>query len=324
MIVAIPALMIAIFAPFAGQIIDRTGRKTLLVVAMFAYAVAGTVPAWLDNLTGILISRAFVGLFEAAIMTVCTTLIVDYFHEENRRNRYLSLQTGSATTLGATVFIAVGGAVGSAASAGALLDLHNAIAIPIAVAMVFSLWEPGRGDSTDLHVPTGEKARVPWRILGLPLVVTLFGGFTFYVTNHRGQLPRRGHGRRRRRHGHDRPGRGDRIARHRRRRLHVPPHREGGHAAPAAAGVRAPGRRHDHRVALRRLRRGADRRDRRGLRLRHPAPLARHVGRLADPVRGARPRDRLVDRRVLLRAVRHAPDHGRAHRRAPGRRCPSP
>lgn len=178
MIVAIPALMIALFAPFAGQIIDRTGRKTLLVVAMFAYAVAGTVPAWLDNLTGILISRAFVGLFEAAIMTVCTTLIVDYFHEEHRRNRYLSLQT-VATTLGATVFIALGGAVGSAGWHAPFWIY--AIAIPIAVAMVFSLWEPGRGDSTDLHVPTGEKARVPWRILGLPLVVTLFGGFTFYV-----------------------------------------------------------------------------------------------------------------------------------------------
>ena len=45
MIVAIPALMIAIFAPFAGQIVDRLGRKTLLIVAMFAYAFVGTAPA---------------------------------------------------------------------------------------------------------------------------------------------------------------------------------------------------------------------------------------------------------------------------------------
>lgn len=178
MIVAIPALMIAIFAPFAGQIVDRLGRKNLLVVAMLAYAIAGTVPAWIDSLTGILISRAFVGVFEAAIMTVCTTLIVDYFHEERRRNKYLGLQT-VATTLGATAFIAIGGAVGSAGWHAPFWIY--AIAAPIAIVMIFSLWEPGRGDPTDAHIAAGEKARVPWRMLGLPLVVTVFGGFTFYV-----------------------------------------------------------------------------------------------------------------------------------------------
>ncbi|WP_019180868.1 MFS transporter [Microbacterium yannicii] len=178
MIVAIPALMIAIFAPFAGQIIDRVGRKNLLIVAMLAYAIAGTVPAYIESLAGILISRTFVGVFEAAIMTVCTTLIVDYFHEERRRNKYLSLQT-VATTLGATVFIALGGAVGSAGWHAPFWIY--AIAAPIAIVMVFALWEPGRGDSTDAHIAAGEKARVPWRILGLPILVTVFGGFTFYV-----------------------------------------------------------------------------------------------------------------------------------------------
>jgi MFS family permease len=178
MIVAIPALMIAIFAPFAGQLIDRVGRKNLLIVAMLAYAIAGTVPAYIESLAGILISRAFVGVFEAAIMTVCTTLIVDYFHEEKRRNKYLSLQT-VATTLGATVFIALGGAVGSAGWHAPFWIY--AIAAPIAIVMVFALWEPGRGASTDAHIAPGEKARVPWRILGLPILVTVFGGFTFYV-----------------------------------------------------------------------------------------------------------------------------------------------
>jgi MFS family permease len=178
MIVAIPALMIALFAPFAGQIVDRVGRKSLLVLSLFAYAIAGTVPAWLDSLTGILVSRAFVGLFEAAIMTVCTTLIVDYFHEEKRRNRYLSLQT-VATTVGATLFIAVGAAVGSAGWH-APFWIYS-IAVVIAIAIIFAIWEPSRTDSTDLHAATDEKVRVPWRKIALPMVVTLFGGFTFYV-----------------------------------------------------------------------------------------------------------------------------------------------
>ncbi|KQM83555.1 MFS transporter [Agromyces sp. Leaf222] len=178
MIVAIPALIIAIFAPFAGQIVDRLGRKNLLLVTMFAYALVGTAPAWLEDLQLILFSRVLVGVCEAAIMTVCTTLIVDYFHEEKRRTRYLGLQT-VVTTLAATVFIVVGGALGVA-------GWHTpfwvyAISLVIAVPMIFLLWEPSRDDRTDAHVSTGEKVRVPWRLLAAPLVVTLFGGFTFYV-----------------------------------------------------------------------------------------------------------------------------------------------
>jgi MFS family permease len=178
MIVAIPALIIALFAPFAGQIVDRLGRKSLLIVAMFAYAVVGTAPVWLEGLPEILLSRVLVGVCEAAIMTVCTTLIVDYFHEERRRNRYLGLQTVT-TTLAATVFIVVGGALGVA-------GWHTpfwvyAVSILIAVPMMFSLWEPTPLEAGDTREEAGAKVRIPWRRIGVPLVVTLFGGFTFYV-----------------------------------------------------------------------------------------------------------------------------------------------
>ncbi|MDN4474739.1 MFS transporter [Demequina sp. SYSU T00192] len=178
MIVAIPALMIALFAPFAGQIVDRLGRRTLLVIAMVAYALAGTAPALLDDLQSILASRVLVGICEAAIMTACTTLIVDYFHQPERRNKYLGLQT-VATTLGATAFIAIGGALGVG-------GWHTpfwvySVALVLAVLMAFSLWEPSRTDSTDTHVGVGEKARIPWSRIAMPLAVTLFGGFSFYV-----------------------------------------------------------------------------------------------------------------------------------------------
>jgi len=178
MIVAIPALIIALFAPFAGQIVDRLGRKTLLIIAMFAYAVVGTAPAWLEGLPEILFSRVLVGVCEAAIMTVCTTLIVDYFHEERRRNKYLGLQTVT-TTLAATVFIALGGALGVG-------GWHTpfwvyAVSILIAVPMIFSLWEPTAVEAGDAREEAGVKVRIPWRRIGVPLLVTLFGGFTFYV-----------------------------------------------------------------------------------------------------------------------------------------------
>src|SRR3954449_6085327 len=41
-----PALVIGLTATFAGRIVDRLGRKRLLVVALVVYAIVGTAPLW--------------------------------------------------------------------------------------------------------------------------------------------------------------------------------------------------------------------------------------------------------------------------------------
>src|SRR3954467_12950186 len=45
----IPALVIGLLAPFAGAVVDRLGRKRLLLGAMLVYAAFGTAPLWLDS-----------------------------------------------------------------------------------------------------------------------------------------------------------------------------------------------------------------------------------------------------------------------------------
>ncbi|WP_443064344.1 MFS transporter [Streptomyces sp. NBC_00525] len=111
-VLTVPALALALLAPFAGMIVDRLGRKRLLVIATALYAVFGTAPLWLESLHAILISRVLVGIAEAAIMTACTTLIGDYYSGE-LRDRYLALQTMCAAA-SATVFFVLGGALGAA------------------------------------------------------------------------------------------------------------------------------------------------------------------------------------------------------------------
>lgn len=75
--IAGPALAIALFAPLAGLLADKAGRKKLLIIATFLYALFGFVPALLGDLHSIVISRLLFGCAEAAIMTCCTTLIAD-------------------------------------------------------------------------------------------------------------------------------------------------------------------------------------------------------------------------------------------------------
>lgn len=61
------ALMIGLTAPIAGRLLERKGRKRLLVVALVAYGFFGTAPLWLPALELIVAPRVLVGVTEAAI-----------------------------------------------------------------------------------------------------------------------------------------------------------------------------------------------------------------------------------------------------------------
>jgi MFS family permease len=168
-----PALVIGLTATFAGRIVDRLGRKRLLVGALVVYAFAGTAPLWLPSLELIVVSRVLVGLTEAAIMTCCTTLLADYFHG-SKRDRYFGLQV-VFTTVAATIFFGVGGALG-AQNWRTPFWLY-AVSLPLAFLAARYIWQPA---PQALH-RTGKLPALPWRQLTAPVGVTLLGGLIFYV-----------------------------------------------------------------------------------------------------------------------------------------------
>ena len=167
-----PALMIGLTAPFAGRIVDRLGRRRLLVGALVAYAVAGTAPLWLPTLPLIVASRVLVGITEAAIMTCCTTLLADYFHDQ-RRARMFALQT-VFTTAAATVCFGLGGALG-AAGWRTPFWLY-AVSLPLAVLAAKYVWQPAPATQE-----RSERESVSWQGLRAPLAVTFVGGVVFYA-----------------------------------------------------------------------------------------------------------------------------------------------
>ncbi|MGW0941345.1 MFS transporter [Streptomyces sp. NPDC002623] len=177
----VPALAMALLAPFAGVIVDRLGRKRLLIVATALYAAFGTAPLWLDSLGAIIAGRALVGVAEAAIMTCCTTLIGDYY-TGRRRVKYLALQTMCASA-SATVFFVIGGAAG-AAGWRAPFWLY-AVSLVLAPLMAVAL--PGRAARTTSDaapVPAAEASQrrsFPWRQSRGICALTFFGAMVFYT-----------------------------------------------------------------------------------------------------------------------------------------------
>jgi len=107
LMLTIPAIIIALFSPVAGHIIDRFGRLKPLYIGIFLFIVGGSSGFYLHDFYVILVGRAILGLGVSLIMTSSTALIGDYFSEEIR-HKFMSKQ-GMTTALGGIVFITSGG-----------------------------------------------------------------------------------------------------------------------------------------------------------------------------------------------------------------------
>lgn len=107
LMLTIPSIIIAIFAPFAGHVVDRFGRLKPLYIGIFLFVLGGSSGFYLHDFYAILVGRAVLGFAVALIMTSSTALIGDYF-EEKARHKFMSKQ-GLAVALGGILFITSGG-----------------------------------------------------------------------------------------------------------------------------------------------------------------------------------------------------------------------
>ena len=107
LVLSIPALMIAIFAPFAGNYIDRFGRLKLLYVGLICYAISGISGYFLSDLYLILIGRMLLGVSIGIIMTIAMTLAGDYFEGEERQ-KFIGYQSAFIGLAG-VLFLSLGG-----------------------------------------------------------------------------------------------------------------------------------------------------------------------------------------------------------------------
>lgn len=107
LMLTIPSLIIAFFAPIAGIIVDKFGRLKPLYTGILLFVVGGSSGFYLENFYAILTGRAVLGIAVALLMTSSTALIGDYLDEKGR-HQFMSIQ-GMAVAIGGIIFITAGG-----------------------------------------------------------------------------------------------------------------------------------------------------------------------------------------------------------------------
>jgi MFS family permease len=175
-VLVIPGLMIALFSPFMGALVDVVGRKRLYLISIAIYSVAGVLPFWLHSLYAILATRVVVGVAEAAITTISTALTADYFKGREREN-WLTTQLGSASIV-AVVMFALGGILGGFATGWRTPFLVYGAAVLFLPMIAIFLWEPAE---TTRFREEPVRLPFPWRETWHVCLMALFTAVMYFV-----------------------------------------------------------------------------------------------------------------------------------------------
>ncbi|MEX3982227.1 MFS transporter [Paraburkholderia sp. EG287A] len=176
-ILVVPGLMIALFSPLVGTLVDRFGKKRFYLLAILLYAAFGILPFWLTNLYAILASRVVIGLAEAAIATIATALVANYFNGVERQ-KWLTMQQASASVV-AVVMFSLGGVLGGLPAGWRTPFLVYGFAIVFLPLIAVFIWEP-EGDDRALTA-RAPKLPFPWRLIGHICVTIIFASIMFFV-----------------------------------------------------------------------------------------------------------------------------------------------
>ena len=178
LVLTVPALFIVIGSPIAGQIVDKIGRKPLLLGSAILYGFAGSSGFVLNSLFSILAGRAMLGLAVAGVMVSATTLIADYYQGDTRAN-FMGLQA-AFMGFGGVLFLSVGGFIADLSwRFPFLIYLFSWLLIP---GIALTIYEPSRSKaSSSVAEAAAPTARLPVKLLALIYASVLLQQIVFYL-----------------------------------------------------------------------------------------------------------------------------------------------
>ena len=107
LVLTLSPLAIALSGPVVGLVLDRWGRRRVLVFGTVLYGLAGASAALAQGLEHILVTRVLLGIAVACLLTGTTTVIADAYGPADRA-RVLSVQMAIVGVVG-TGFVTVSG-----------------------------------------------------------------------------------------------------------------------------------------------------------------------------------------------------------------------
>jgi MFS family permease len=177
-VLVIPGLMIALLGPLMGSVVDAIGRKRLYLISIAVYAIAGLLPFFLNDLYAILATRVVVGIAEAAITTISTALTADYF-KGKEREKWLTIQLGSASIV-AVVMFALGGVLGGLTAGWRTPFLVYGCAVLFLPVIAIYVWEPAEVATAPASTAKSNLP-FPWREIGHICAMSLFTAVMYFV-----------------------------------------------------------------------------------------------------------------------------------------------
>lgn len=156
LILTLPAIFVIMSSVLSVYLSKRIGKKNTLLIALFLYAVSGTMTGFMDNIYTILACRAIFGVATGLLMPVSQSLPTDFF-EGIERVQVLA-RAGSFIPLGNIVFIPIAGVLGYFSWRYSFMVYL--IAIPIFLFVYFFI--PDKRVATDLA--TKAKKPMPFNV----------------------------------------------------------------------------------------------------------------------------------------------------------------
>ena len=178
LILTVPALFIAFGSPIAGQLVDRLGRKPLLLGSVILYGFAGGSGFVLNSVFAILFGRALLGLAVAGVMVSATTLIADYYQDDARAD-FMGLQA-AFMGFGGVLFLSVGGFIADLNwRFPFLIYLFSWLLIP---GIIFAIYEPLPSKTNNANANAiGHTAKLPVKLLVLIYASVMLQQIVFYL-----------------------------------------------------------------------------------------------------------------------------------------------
>lgn len=177
LVLTMPALFIALSAPFAGMLLDSLGRKPVLIVSLILYGLAGSSGFLLSSLFSILVGRALLGVAVAGIISGFTTLIGDHFTGA-KLNQFMGYQ-GAAIGLGGMVYLLLAGVLADIGWRFPFLIYLSAFLVLPGVLFAVDETKSQAGDARQESL--ANSGSLPMKTIGLIYTTAFVGMFIFFV-----------------------------------------------------------------------------------------------------------------------------------------------